>query len=278
MPCNCNSSGGSAPSNDLPTILDQEILAGTCGCPQPAECCEGDCIDSEPSAGTTLGAEFTDARCAASGEGVTLLGRVARTLVRLRGNGFLQLIEGKVFVVPSLALRLQQLWHDYWRTGNSSIPVVGNPKDFHYGVVADLKGNLYGIRGFDTKKALHVWNFSTKLWETISPDQFPLEVSRRIFQADAIELVGFEAISVLGSPSDVRALKALSGAGLVYLTRTATAGDDTPSGCEPCADAGFAYIAQVLDFPTIVPGVGETSKHHLVFSSLGLYWEPIVEV
>jgi hypothetical protein len=206
---------------------------------------------------------------------MTLLGRVGRHLARFVGSGFIQIVDGRATLVSSVALTIRHLWHGLYRVASHSVAVLGPPKDFPYGVVADHEGHLYGIQGFSDRRALHVWNFDKGTWETISPDQFPLEVSRRIWQTDGIELVGFEPVPLMGAQADVRMLKALSGAGIVYLSRVPTAGDDPPSGCEPCANSGFTYVARVLEFPTIAtPGEPETGRHRIVYSSLGLYFEP----
>lgn len=281
MSCNCSShnSQSATPSvgdnSAYPTLENLLLLDVDCGdCEGSEPCCEGSDLSSSPSVGTTLPASFTDARCAAPGEGLTLLARIGQNLARFTGSGFLQFVDGKAYLVSSTILVLRNLWHQTWTKNGGSVPVVGDPNPFPYGVVADKNGNLFGIRGFETRNSLHVWSYQRKRWETISPDEFPLEVSRRIFQSDAIELVGFDPVSVLNSPKVVRALKALSGTGIVYLQREAAGADPTPEGCEPCPDAQFSHVARVLEFPTIIPGEGETGRHRLVYSSEGLYWEP----
>lgn len=276
MACNCNTpSAAPAPvvSNpNLPYISQVGCLEPECP-GTGTDCCTNTCLDAHGSHGAALPNQLTDARCIAPGESLTLLGRIGHVLAQFTGSGFIQIINGKASVVASVPLRLRQLWHDLWVAPGHSIPVLGAPKDFPFGVVADNLGNLYGIQGFDTKRAIHCWSFTKKVWESISPDQFPLEVSRRLSQSDGIELVGFEPISVIGTASTVRTLKALSGAGLVYLNRVATGPDDTNPACEPCGEEGFAYVATVLEFPTIPPSEDETAIHDLVFSSEGLYWK-----
>lgn len=273
MACNCSSPqpSGLDPSTQtpLPTIEALQALGACGGAVALGDSCCDDSLPSCNSDGSTLPSALTDARCVGPGEGITLLGRIGATLARFSGNGFLQLLNGKAYVVSSVPLVIRQLWHRYFRVGSSSTPVLGDPHPFPYGVVADLKGSLYGIRGFDTRKALHVWNFETAHWETISPDQFPLEVSRRIFQSDGIELIGFEPVPILGSPSDVRNLRALSGAGIVYLERVATAADDVPANCEPCADAGFAYVAKVALFP-VATG---SQIYDITYTSTGIVFD-----
>lgn len=211
---------------------------------------------------------------APGGDGVTLLGRVGRTLARLTGNGFLRILDGKAFVVSSIPLRVSHLWHTFLRSAGG-VSLIGDPKPFPFAVVSDAQGNQYAIRGKDNAVGIHMWNPDTATWETVSPDKIPIEVSRQLAQTIGVELVGFEPIPVLGGVTNVRELKALSGAGIVYLERVAVA-SVTQEGCAPCPGTGFAYVAKVLAFPTIIdtPGNEEVGRHRLVYSNLGLRWEP----
>lgn len=266
MSCNCSS-----PVNpDLPTIAQVNHAEGSCptdGSVQEAEC--PSTIQSSSGPGAVLGANLTDARCVMEGEGVTLLARVANRLVRFIGNGFLVARSGQFYLVNSIPLVVTALWNKYWRPDPAMGPVLGDPKDFPYGVIADKNGNLYGIKGHPNKNTLHVWSFERSQWENLSPDQFPIEVSRAIAQSAGIELIGFNPVSVVGNPANVRVLKALSGHGIVYLERTATA------SVGECPGADITYVAKVLAFPEVVSSSGpETGRHRLVYSSRGLYWEP----
>jgi hypothetical protein len=280
MSCNCNSSSsaGTDPvtNEPLPTITDQATLAAECEASsstwvEPA--CPSGTIQSQSGQGTVLDSSLTDARCAQDGEGVTLLGRMENILAKFIGNGFLQIKDGKAYVVSWVPLTVRQLWHRYWKPGTSSFPILGDPHPFPYGVVASSTGDLYGIQGYAGKDSLHVWSHERKQWETISPDQFPQEVSRQIVQSFGIELTGYDPVPIDGAPENVRVLKALSGEGLVFLEKVPVPAAAVPPECEPCPDNGFAYVAKVLDFPVITPSETETGRHRLVFSSLGLYWE-----
>lgn len=276
MSCNCSSlTPGLDPASGqtLPLISDVLANSGECatnGSYVEPPCENGDAIQSTTSTGAILSANMTDARCVKPGEGVTLLSRIGNVLAKFVGNGFILIKDSKAYLVSSIPVSITQLWNQYWRPSAVSGVVLGDPHPFPYGVVADKNGNLYGIRGFVNRKTLFVWNFATSVWEGISPDQFPLEVSRALPQSEGIELVGFDPVPTIGSPANVRILKALSGYGIVYLERTATA-----AGTDPCAEDSFVSVAKVLEFPVIEPGEGEeeTGRHRLVYSSLGLRWE-----
>lgn len=260
----------------LPTIPSQVALEEECapgGTWVEPPCVSEDALQSQASQGTTLSSSLTDARCAQAGEGLTLLARAGNILSKFVGSGFLQIKSGKAFLVSWIPIKISQLWHRYWK-GDGVQPALGDPHDFTYGVIADRYGNLYGIQGYATKKSLHVWNFATRMWETIATDQFPFEISRMVPQSAGVEMVGFEPVPVVGDVTDVRELKALMGEGIVYLEKVAVAPPVVPDGCEPCPENAFAYVAKVLEFPAVEQtGEPETGRHQLIYSSNGLYWD-----
>lgn len=278
MSCGCNQGGDSGldpeTNKPLPTIATQQSLKQEC---QPGSTWnENDpCVDSSsaPSTGSKLDTKFTDARPVQPNEGMVLLGRVGNFLARFVGEGFLQIRSGKAYLVSWVPVNVKQLWHRYFKPNGSSVPVLGDPHPFAFGIVGDEHGNLYGIEGLSSQNSVHVWNFAEKQWETKALSDLPIEIARKLGQSNGIELTGFEPISSgAQDASQVRPLVALRGEGLVYLQKVPTVSTDEECGCE---DQPFAYVARVLEFPGVEQGGSEeVGRHSLVFSNHGLRWEP----
>lgn len=243
-------------------------------CPECRQPCEEDCnnpCDSVDTYGKTLPDYLIGGYPAKSQEGVSLVARIGRKLAKLVGDGFIQIKDGKAYVVQTIAMNVRSLWHEFGISGGNTVPTIGEPKSFPFGIVADKAGNLYGIMGRTNRRSVQVWNLTTRQWDVLPVDQFPLEVSRKLSQANAVEITGFSPVPVNGDFKNVRELKTLFGNGIVYLERTVTPGDDAPPGCPSCPSDGLTAVAKVLEFPTIAPGDTDT-QYQLVFSSTGVSW------
>jgi hypothetical protein len=199
---------------------------------------------------------------------MTLLGRVGSTLTRFTGNGFIEIRNGLAFVVASPALKVKDLWAKWVKATQYSVAKVGDPLPFPYSTAVDSCGNLHALGGLLEKDGLQVHNKTTNNWSVIPVDEFPHQVSKTIPQADAIELTGFESVGLVESACGAtREQKALRGNGIPFLERTPVNVCQEDGG-DPCQEEAFAYLAQVLEFPTII--ADETYK--LVYSASGLAW------
>jgi hypothetical protein len=250
-------------NDDLPLLPAAPVAVN------PA-CADEDAIASTPSTGCKLDSCLTDPRDLVVGEGMTLLGRVGSTLTRFNGNGFIEVRAGLAFLVASPKLVVKDLWANWVKPTNHSVPTVGDPLPYPYSTAVDSCGNIHALGGLEKtdKNGIQVHNREKNQWEVIPVDELPHQVSKTLPQADSIELVGFEEVGVLESAcGKTREQKALRGNGLPFLERTPvnTCPED---GGDPCQEEAFAYMAQVLEFPTIV--ADETYK--LVYSSSGLAW------
>lgn len=246
MPCNCHSNSPILPEKpDLPTLA--EVKSGCDSCRSP---------DSDPSAdvsqgscGTTLDLSFTDATCDDQNKGITILGRIGRTLARFKGDGFIQILNGRAFVVKNIPFKVSTLWHERILPGAYAIrSVLGKPMPFKRLGIFDDQGNPHMIEGPEVNAIPH-WNAEAGIFEIKPVSEIQKCVKGQIEGSDAVELVGFEAIPVSGESDAVRCMKKLSGAGILIAKQVAT----TPSecvceGCEPVA--AVATIFQFLPNPT----------------------------
>lgn len=266
MSCNCSSTPTPVvPVNpELPPLGTPAELC----CPQdpclgnvpasitgsPVSCSSGNNLTSSASPGTTLDSTWTDALGDHNGEGVTLLGRIGRKLAKVLGNGFLQIRDGKAFVVTSVALKVTDVWHQWVKlTGINRRPVIGDALPFTYQIIGDANGQLHGIQGLVgdliTCGSVHVWNKDEGLWETKETADIPIERRGLAPRVTALELTGFEPISAQGSATTVRELSVLSGSGIIVVNQQATIPSSCDcEGCEP--EAALASVATFLPFPT----------------------------
>lgn len=253
MACNCKPH---SPLNEenlkLPTLLDEQARCVNCETTNTSgiPCVDSYAVQSKASCGTELDSKFTDAGCDTQKVGITILGRIGRALARFSGNGFIQIINGKAFVVQSIPLKAITLWHNWFRPTTSSLrPILGEPLPFKNLVIGGEKGDFHLIRGPETEDAIPHWDAENELFEIKPVSEIEKCVKGQIAGADFLELVGYEAISVSGEPDAVRCMKKLSGAGILIAKQVAT----TPSecvceGCEPVA--AVATVFQFLPNPT----------------------------
>lgn len=230
MPCSCQTATTAPTGEPLPLLADDcPVIADA----DLSQCCtDPESLPSAISDGATLPAWATDAGCYDTG--VTLLGRVGNKLARLVGSGFLQIANGQVAVVPSVAIKIKSLWHRWWKTTPTSRPIVGEPLDFPYQVIADGNGDLHAIKGTTEEDSQHMWDASANTWKTVPISEIPKCQRGRLPQADLLELVGFEPITTEGAITDVRCLKGFSGSGLIHMVpQTTVATDCTCPGCTP---------------------------------------------
>jgi hypothetical protein len=238
-------------------------------------CADATALRSTASCGTTLANTWTDAINDNNGEGVTLLGRIGSKLAKLSGNGFIQIISGKAFLVSSVRLKLTTLWHEWYKpAGINRRPVLGVPFAAPYQVIADSDGVIHAIKGRTgegvTTDSIHIWNLELGQWDTREVADFPLLQRGLSPTATGIELTGFAPIATSGSSNDVRTLSRLAGLGVVYLEQQPTIASSCEcDGCEPIA--AVASVAKLLPFPTTA-----ATEYVLKFNTVGgPFWEEV---
>lgn len=263
MSCNCTNITPLSPDGEcLPTVeADCAISKDVSVCkPCPSD---DESLRSDSSDGTTLASSWTDAKCYA--EGVTILGRVGTKLARFAGTGFIALEAGVAKVVSSVPLRVNTLWHRWWKPTAASVPILGDPLAYPYGVVADANGNLHVIKGPADENAVPYWDAAAKESTQKPVSEIPLDRKGVLDRSNDIELVGYAPIVAGGNPATVRPLKALNGGGLVVLTEAATVDND----CACAPGTGTASKASTLALP--IPDANEV--YVLKYSTaLGLHW------
>jgi len=254
MSCNCSTPTPTQPAADTPLPEIVTLCAGPDGYPValPTSCPAA--AESAPGTGTTLDASWTDA-AAADGilDGAVPLMRYGRKLVRFTGSGFLQFFSGRAKLVKAVALKVTNLWHEWWTpAGIGRTPLLGNPYPFPYLVIADANGNLHAIQGQQDAAAqrdsVQVWSFERKQWEVRDIADFPALQKGLTPQVSQIEVTGFAPIPISGSASDVRQLSALAGEGLFRLKAIPTIASscDCP-GC--AAQSAVAYVTEFIADP-----------------------------
>lgn len=257
MACNC-SSGTPLPPAVGPSPLEQDNLAliPGCGCVESGTCCDGPlppgtCVDAEAiqssrTCGANLENKWTDSAC--ENEGVTLLGRVGKKLVRFTKSGFIQLVNGKAKVVDNIPIKVTRLWHRWTVPPGSSLPVLGAPAPYPYSIIADSTGVPHAIKGVPGKDASQFWNAELQQWEVRPISEIPICTRGQVAPLSGIELVGFKAIPVTGDPDQERCLSRLFGNGVVVLNTAAS----TPTDClcEGCqAIPAESAIATLIPYP-----------------------------
>jgi hypothetical protein len=169
MPCNCTNPTPSSPSGEqLPEIYE---AATTPGC---SECASSSCEPSCAGGGASVPTNLLDAGCYS--ENVTLLGRVGLQMARLKGSGFIRLINGKASVVKSVPLVARTLWHRWWKQEGSVTPILGEPLPYPHLVVADSSGNIHSIKGSDEFDSVPFWDASAKEFRNEPLADIPWEV------------------------------------------------------------------------------------------------------
>lgn len=260
MPCNCNKKvARNADGEAFPLIATQYGLDH----PQESDCCGP--ADSCPSPGSALPAYLTDSCC--ENEGVTLLARFGNKLTRFTKSGFIQLKNGKASVVEVLDLKIKELFHRRFKTLGKGLPVVGEPLDTAYDVVADESGKIYAQRGTSTESSVKVWDHEIEAHRVTPISELPKTHKGLLPYETTLELVGFEPIPPDGTPDDVRQLSVLSGEGIIVFTKQATIDSDCLcEGCQPVE--AQASVASFLPNPT------EDGNYVLKFNNIeGHYWE-----
>ena len=254
----------------LPPTLD--TLQNVSGSRSPwvtAPGCDLNAEEATESSGSILETKWTDA-CPSNG--LTLLARIGNRLAKFCGSGFLRVVDGKTYLVEHIPLVVRQFWHDWFRDG--AVSRLGRPKTAPYLVVTNDNGEAHLIKGIAGKRTHLVSDPTSQQWVPQPIGDTPLEVTRKLNSNPILEIVGFQAVPVLGDVTAVRDLRRLMGTGVVYLERVLTAPTPPIVGCPECPEDAFTYVAKVLTFPTIIESETEIGRHRLIFSSEGLYWEP----
>lgn len=260
MACNCNSKvARNADGEAFPLISTENGLLN----PQTSNCCGP--VDSCPSAGGTVPANMMDGCC--ENEGVTLFARLGDKFTRFTKSGFIQLKKGKAYVVEVLDLKLSELYHRRYRNFGKGLPVLGEPLDSTYDVVADDTGKMFAQKGTTEEDSLKMWDSDLNLHVVTPVSELPKTHKGLLPYETELELVGFVPIPSNGSPTAVRDLSVLSGEGIIVFEKQATvASDCLCEGCQPVE--AEASVAKFLPNPT---GDG---VYTLKFSvDDGHYWE-----
>lgn len=281
MSCNCSTPAVAPPaiSTDFPALVDACPAAQCSGISGAATvlspvCVSGQSLNSQPSPGYRLPTEYTDAIEDYNKSGITLLGRIGRSLAKLSGNGFLQIRNGLATVVQQVPLQVAALYHEWWKpAGINKRPIIGAPRPFYNQVIADAEGNLFAIQGLTgagvTHDSLHVWSLADECWVTKQVADFPLLKRGLLPTSTAIELTGFEPIAANGAATEVRELTALAGSGIIMVNQQATIPSSCDcDGCEP--QAAVASVATFLPFPT---SEDEEATFTLKWNTSGPYWD-----
>ena len=235
MSCNCNS------SVVLPTVA--EDLAVTTGVVSACAPCE-DGVCSSDSEGSVVPSLWLDTCCA--NDGVTIMGRKDGRLTRFTGTGFISLKNGSASVVSSVPMKLDTLWHNFFKTGPGNRPVVGDPLPFSYLAVGAPNGAQHAIRGTD--------EVSAPIWDGTQWNITPLSESTKcqkglLPRATTLELVGYAPIAESGDVEAVRCLSSLQGSGIIVVNAVATV--DSECACEGCEPSpSFASVASFLPNPS----------------------------
>lgn len=260
MSCNCNSKvARNADGEAFPLISTENGLLH----PQKSDCCGP--ADSCPSPGSAIPSYLMDSCC--ENEGVTLLGRKGDKLTRFTASGFLQLIKGKATVVESIVLKVSELYHRRFRNFGKGLPVLGEPLDSAYDVIADDTGKMFAQKGTTEEDSVKKWDADLNLHVVTPISELPKTHKGLLPGESELELVGFAPIPSNGSSEDVRSMSVLSGEGILVFTKQATiASDCACEGCQPVE--AEASVARFLANPT---GDG---VYTLKFSvDDGVYWE-----
>tara|TARA_R110000764_G_scaffold35204_7_gene78752 strand:- start:613 stop:1194 length:582 start_codon:yes stop_codon:yes gene_type:complete len=190
---------------------------------------------------------------------MVLLGRVGQILARFKGNGWIEIRNNLAYLVATPALRIKNIWAKWDSRGKA-----GDPLPFPYSVAVGPDGIIHALGGLLDTDSLQVHNATTGLWEVISVAKLKKDFYGTLPQSDGIELTGYEDIGVLdGACEKERPLKALRGAGMVYLEKVVIA-----ECADPCVETAFAYVAKVLVEPDVTTG----QVYSLKFSNAGLAW------
>lgn len=259
MACNCSKIARNAEGEAFPLIVTQYNLEN----PQEKTCC-GD-ADSCPSDGAYVPGPFMDGAC--GNDGVTLLGRIGNVVTRFTKSGFIQLKNGKAFVVESFDVKLKELYHRRFKSLGKGLPVLGEPLDSHYDVIADETGHCFAQKGLDGQDSLRMWSSELERFQTTPVSELPKTHKGLLPYENALELVGFVPIPSNGSPEVVRQLSVLSGEGIIVFEKQATvASDCLCEGCQPVE--AEASVARFLPNPT---GPGVYTLRYSVDD--GHYWD-----
>lgn len=259
MSCNCAKVARNPDGEAFPLVSTQYHLDN----PQEKVCC-GE-VDSCPSDGGVVPSNLMVTEC--GNDGVTLFGRIGSVLTRFTKSGYIQLKNGKAYVVDSFDVKLKELYHRRFQSAGKGLPALGEPLDSNYDVVADETGHCFAQKGLDTEDSIRMWSHELQRFQTTAVSDVPKTHKGLLPPQNALEIVGFVPIPSNGSSDQVRNLSVLSGEGIIYFQKQATVAYSCEcDGCQPVA--AEASVAKFLPNPT---GDG---VYTLKFSvDDGHYWE-----
>lgn len=264
MSCGCTKKVPRNPDGEaLPLVSTEYGLRY--GGEQETTCCDPEDECSRKSDGAFVPGPFMDGCC--ENEGVTLLGRKGNKVVRFTKSGFIQLIKGKAKVVEAIALKASTLWHRRYRPLGYGQPILGEPLDAPFDVVADSEGNIHAQKGIFDQDSLKMWDHELETHVVTPVSELPKTHKGLLPYEGELELVGYIPIPDTGSQNDVRQLHVLSGSGIIVVEQVDTIPSDC--ACEGCVPVpAKASVAKFLPNPT---GDG---VYTLKFSvDDGHYWE-----
>ncbi len=213
MPCNCNTTAELPTIDQIPTSPQARVEV----------CCDDPTLaPADPGTGTELNTSWTDAACYK--DEIVILGRVGTKLARFAGSGFIKLVDGVASVVTSVPLSVRTLWHRWWKSSSTAVPVIGAPLAYPYQVIADTAGNPHVIRGEADKDAVPFWDGTSEEFSMKPVSGITHQKAGPFVQASEIELTGFAPLSDRCAAT-IRPERGLSGAGLVYLEERDTSSD-----------------------------------------------------
>lgn len=259
MSCNCSRTvvARNAEGEAFPTISTEYNLHN----PQEyVGCVEDSCA----SPGGQIPSALMDGCC--GDKGMTLLGRIGSVVARFTGSGFIQIKKGKAYLVDSFDVNVKELYHRRYQSSGRALPVLGEPLDSTYDIIADERGHYFAQKGLDTEDSVKIWNKTLALHTVIPISEFPKTHKGLLPGENALEITGFVPIAADGSPATVRQLSVLAGKGILYATQQATvASDCLCEGCQPVE--AIASVVKILSYPT------DESDYVLHWNSVdGPYW------
>ena len=260
--CNCDTNGENTP---LPTLADVPSQGDAAFCapqatPVVPPCPEDD--NTSESAGSSASA-FLDA---APTESMTIIGRTGKILSKFTGNGFIRIDKGLAYLVASLPMKVNTLYHYMTKMVNSTRAVVGDPRPYPFKVITDSAGNTHLVSGLVDNNSVEVWDKETKTFSQVPVGSFPVEVVGCLPKLASVELVGFgDATAEENCSGTGRAMHALTGNGIMSIIAEA---QDEEGSC-----GGVRSKVSITTFPD------DDQEYYIRWNKLGgVYYEPKNEV
>lgn len=225
-------------SNSCPAI---------CGPTADAACVDPNLLSANSSTGKDLDTTWTNA---VNADSMTLLGRSAKKLAKLKGTGWLWNENGWTFVRSFVPLSIKRLWAKWIKPTPSSMAIPGDPEPINFLAGVDSTETPFAIPGQKDTDSIMIWNHTTRMWETKSTTAFPLCHEGPLESAEELEILGLVKQNPENADyeTEVRCVKKLCGTGIVVMDEVLAPGDC--SDCNGPADCG-STTAHLLPYPPI---------------------------